>query len=191
MGLLYHGVGFAYYIRFGSPEPHSNNKLKFPRLVFYNGFLLETKKQLTIQKTMKTFRMVGMALFAVLMCVNFAACGGSDDDPTEEPTTDLSKIIIGTWVQDGDDDIMVIKSDKTLTWYENETDYKNNEVSEIYQWEVKGEWLNLYYEGRQKEMRPKEIKENIIIWKEYGEYNDDYSDSYGSYDLWTWERYSK
>ena len=34
---------------------------------------------------MKTFRMIGMALFAVLMCVNFASCSSSDDDPTEEP----------------------------------------------------------------------------------------------------------
>ena len=32
---------------------------------------------------MKTLRLVGMALFAVLMCVNFASCS-SDDDPTEE-----------------------------------------------------------------------------------------------------------
>lgn len=32
---------------------------------------------------MKTFRFIGMALFAVLMCVNFASCS-SDDDPTEE-----------------------------------------------------------------------------------------------------------
>ena len=34
---------------------------------------------------MKTFRFIGMALFAILMCVNFAACSSSDDDPTEEP----------------------------------------------------------------------------------------------------------
>ena len=32
---------------------------------------------------MKTIRMIGMALIAVLMCVNFASCS-SDDDPTEE-----------------------------------------------------------------------------------------------------------
>ena len=29
---------------------------------------------------MKTFRFFGMALMAVLMCVNFTACGGGDDD---------------------------------------------------------------------------------------------------------------
>ena len=34
---------------------------------------------------MKTFRFIGMALFAILMCVNFASCSSSDDDPTEGP----------------------------------------------------------------------------------------------------------
>ena len=33
---------------------------------------------------MKTLRFIGMALFAVLMCVNFASCSSSDDDPTED-----------------------------------------------------------------------------------------------------------
>ena len=39
------GVCFADYSQHGSPEPQRNNKLKFPRLVFYNGFYLETEKQ--------------------------------------------------------------------------------------------------------------------------------------------------
>ena len=43
---------------------------------------------------MKTFRMIGMALFAVLMCVNFASCGGSDDDPTEEGVVTNGKKLI-------------------------------------------------------------------------------------------------
>ena len=34
---------------------------------------------------MKTFRMIGMALFAILMCVNLSSCSSSDDDQTEEP----------------------------------------------------------------------------------------------------------
>ncbi|MBO5251970.1 MAG: hypothetical protein J6B31_08290 [Bacteroidaceae bacterium] len=141
---------------------------------------------------MKTFRMIGMVLFAVLMCVNFTSCSSNDDDDSTEETTNLSKIIIGTWVQNGDDDIMVIKSDKTLTWYENETDYKNNEISDIYQWELKNEWLKFYCEGELVgEMRPEEVKNNKIIWKDYDDYENDYSDSYGNYRLWTWERYTK
>ena len=34
---------------------------------------------------MKTLRFIGMALFAVLMCVNFTSCSSSNDDPTEGP----------------------------------------------------------------------------------------------------------
>ena len=39
---------------------------------------------------MKTFRFIGMAIFAVLICVNFVACSSSDDDPTneKEPTNE-------------------------------------------------------------------------------------------------------
>ena len=33
---------------------------------------------------MKTLRFIGMALFAILMCVNFAACSSGDEDPTNE-----------------------------------------------------------------------------------------------------------
>ena len=33
---------------------------------------------------MKTLRFIGMALFAILMSVNFASCSSGDDDPTEE-----------------------------------------------------------------------------------------------------------
>ena len=51
---------------------------------------------------MKTFRMIGMALFAVLMCVNFASCGGSDDEPIEEEKEEdvvvsKKKLIEMTW----------------------------------------------------------------------------------------------
>ena len=35
------GVGFAYYLRFGSPEPHSNNKLKVPTPYFLLAFIWE------------------------------------------------------------------------------------------------------------------------------------------------------
>ena len=42
------GVGFAYYsVR--QSRATVDNRLKFPRLVFYNGFLLETKEQKQIQ----------------------------------------------------------------------------------------------------------------------------------------------
>ena len=42
---------------------------------------------------MKTFRMIGMALFAVLMCVNFASCS-SDDNLSEEPEKEEGGVVV-------------------------------------------------------------------------------------------------
>lgn len=39
---------------------------------------------------MKTFRMIGIALVAIFMCVNFVACGDSDDDS-------LKSKVLGEW----------------------------------------------------------------------------------------------
>ena len=63
---------------------------------------------------MKTFRMIGMALFAVLMCVNFTACSekGGDDENTEK----YSELILGTWKK-GDRVTLNFKPDGTLTRY--------------------------------------------------------------------------
>ena len=60
---------------------------------------------------MKTFRMIGMALFAILMCVNFASCG-NDDENTEK----YSELILGTWKK-GDRVTLNFKPDGTLTRY--------------------------------------------------------------------------
>lgn len=142
---------------------------------------------------MKTFRILGMALFAVLLSVNFVACGGSDDAPTEESPKNLSKIIIGTWEQDGDDDIIVVKSDGTFTWYYDEIDYKNGEVAEINTWKIKGkEWLYIYDDEGDLdwELFPAEVNEDLIIWKDYNDYGE-LSDSYGKYSRWRWTRYDK
>ena len=40
---------------------------------------------------MKTFRLIGMALFAIMMCVNFTACSIDDDEENFESS------LIGTW----------------------------------------------------------------------------------------------
>ena len=70
-------------------------------------------KQESIVK-MKTFRMIGMALMAVLMCVNFTACSekGGDDENTEK----YSELILGTWKK-GDRVTLNFKPDGTLTRY--------------------------------------------------------------------------
>ena len=35
---------------------------------------------------MKTFRLIGMALLAVMMCVNFVSCGDDDEEPIKMRT---------------------------------------------------------------------------------------------------------
>ena len=43
---------------------------------------------------MKTFRFIGIALFAVLMCVNLASCSSSDDDPRDDVSKKLQKSFV-------------------------------------------------------------------------------------------------
>ena len=64
---------------------------------------------------MKTLRFIGMALFAVILNVNFIAC--SDDDEKNAESDTLKEFIIGTWAQDGDNDILVIKDDGAVIIY--------------------------------------------------------------------------
>ena len=45
---------------------------------------------------MKTFKLIGMALLAILMCANFTACS-DDDNPKEEITNSELKLLIGNW----------------------------------------------------------------------------------------------
>jgi hypothetical protein len=50
---------------------------------------------------MKTLRMIGMALFAVLMCVNFASCSSEEVVPEEpKPLTTLEQINNATSLND-------------------------------------------------------------------------------------------
>lgn len=51
---------------------------------------------------MKTFRFIGMAIVAIIMSVNFAACSDDDDDNSS------NNPLIGTWQEaDGGDDYLI------------------------------------------------------------------------------------
>ena len=80
---------------------------------------------------MKTFRLIGMALLAVVMCVNLASCSSDDD---EEETSSEYKLLLGTWERSGYDtsnggfnwsDTYSFKSNNTYSYRHteaNETD---------------------------------------------------------------------
>ena len=62
--------------------------------LFINAIYWEHRGTNKLRLKMKTFRLIGMALLAVVMCVNFASCS-SDDDEKE-----ISASLEGTWYYD-------------------------------------------------------------------------------------------
>lgn len=73
---------------------------------------------------MRTFRLLGMALLAIVMCVNFTACS-SDDDEKEETGTN----IVGTWKYTSSEDgtgSFTFKSNGGLVWDDGEETTSNH-----------------------------------------------------------------
>ena len=91
---------------------------------------------------MKTFRFLGMALLAVVMCANFIACSSDDDEDDGG-----YKLAGTTWTQDGDDDVFSFLNGGEVVTYENYTDYKNGEKAYHMKWSVNGDVLTLTYDG--------------------------------------------
>lgn len=57
---------------------------------------------------MKTFRLIGIAIMAILISVNFASCSSDDD---EEETNSEYKALLGSWqMSEQDGDILVTSS---------------------------------------------------------------------------------
>lgn len=80
---------------------------------------------------MRTFRLIGIALLAILMSVNFTSCS-SDDEATEETSSEY-KLLLGTWERSGYDtsnggfnwsDTYSFKSNNTYS-------YRHTEANEI------------------------------------------------------------
>lgn len=91
---------------------------------------------------MKTFRLIGMGLLAVLMCVNFASCSSDDDDPTEEPEQEGGVVVSGKNLVkivgksgDGDSEIYTFKYDNNGRLIEATESYEEDgyEDTDTYQ----------------------------------------------------------
>ena len=71
---------------------------------------------------MRTFRMIGMVLVAVLMCVNFTACSDDDDEPEGDS-------IVGTWEYTSSyqgNGTFTFKSNGGLVWNDGEETTSNH-----------------------------------------------------------------
>lgn len=141
------------------------------------------------------------SLVAVALCIIMAMAFTSCSDDDEPAGNDLAKIIVGSWAQDGDNDIITINANGTGAWYENAADYQNGEVASSFNWSYKDGWFTMTEGGEVVEkMRAKSVYKDKIVWQEYAIETDDYqpseddweaSDAFGYYDLWTWERFTK
>ena len=61
---------------------------------------------------MKTFRMIGMALMAVLMSVNFTSCSNEDEDSETQPSNEKKLARVMRYEQDGGTMTIDFKYDK-------------------------------------------------------------------------------
>ncbi|WP_295730846.1 hypothetical protein [uncultured Muribaculum sp.] len=142
--------------------------------------------------------LVSVAL-CVIMSMVFVGCGDDDDEPNG---TDLAEIVVGTWAQDGDNDILTVNANGSGVGYDNPTAYQNNQVGYSFNWSYGEGWVNITFdidgELQLERMRAKSVSQNIIVWQRYAIPTEDYDpsedewdghDSFGYYDLWTWERY--
>lgn len=97
---------------------------------------------------MKIFRFIGIALFAVLMCVNLASCS-SDDDPRDDVSKKIAKIVC---TGEYDNELSgTIKETITLKFiYDSkgrliEAINTNNQKHEWYSWEDYIDEINVEY----------------------------------------------
>ena len=135
---------------------------------------------------MKTLRLIGMALLAMVLSVSFTAC--SDDEP------ESNKSLIGIWIESWYDDIIEFKADGSGYWAEALGD---TDVAYFY-WTYKDGMLTIVnVDGETEEARLVNQSEDKILWKHYVNNPDAYypnvinKDDYGYYYMWTWERYAK
>ena len=84
--------------------------------------------------------MIGMALFAVLMCVNFASCSSDDEDESETSS------IVGVWKYTSNYDgsgTLTFKNNGGLIWEWDDEE----ETSSDYTYTLKGSELKIVWAG--------------------------------------------
>lgn len=137
-------------------------------------------------------QMVVVAL-GVIMLMAFSSCSDDDDEPAGD---ELTAVIVGTWAQDGDNDIFVVNANGTGVVYDSPELYEQKKDGASFTWTYKDGWVKAGIAGvQEEEMRAKSVSKNKIVWQRYDkDASDDdgyYKDAFGYYELWTWERYTK
>lgn len=68
---------------------------------------------------MKTFRFIGMALLAIVMCVNFASCS-SDNDEESNGGKSTQELLQGVWYDAYTDDCPYFIVEKGYCYFANQ-----------------------------------------------------------------------
>ncbi len=117
---------------------------------------------------MKTFRILGMALVAVMLGFAMSACSDDDDDYLRELEKEYARLIVGQWFNftptesvfmnfNTDNAVSVVGYDKTLGWMENYGTYR-----------IEGDMIirNYHVDGAPLEVSTKiEVSTNKLILK--------------------------
>ena len=84
--------------------------------------------------------------------MNFTACS-EDEESENTEISGLKEILVGVWVQDGDDDIFVFNADGTGFVYANEESYLDNSYYTLLSWTNNNEWIYIdipYYNQKEE-----------------------------------------
>lgn len=104
---------------------------------------------------MKTLRILGMALIAVLMCAGFAACDNDDDGLKTD-----KELLIGTWeYSDNAGMLMTFRSDGTGNSYHEGSE----DSASPFTWNLNGTQLDIKYNTYSSMMIIKDITETALL----------------------------
>ena len=118
---------------------------------------------------MKTFRMIGMALVAMMLCFTMSSCDNAENDEVVDPYKDYPQLIVGKWFNftpevsifeeyKADGTYFVVGSGKGIGWLSNSGTYslKNNQLTNT---------LNNADGSTTKSVSVVEIAENKLVYK--------------------------
>lgn len=101
----------------------------------------------------KTFRLLGLAVVAVLMAVGMAACGDDDDEPADPATHNPA--LVGTWLEhyefgygDYEEETLIFHSNGRVDEYYEYVEDGDKETSRASGvWSTSGNYLNIVFDG--------------------------------------------
>lgn len=129
----------------------------------------------------KKFGLMSLLLMVVMSMAALSSCG-NDDEPS---SNDITKIVVGVWSQDGDNDILELKSNGTGNWYENPEDYAAKEIAASFDWKFENGVLVFSEDGDAYEfLKCQSSSNDKIVWQRF-----ESSNLAGEYEIWTWARY--